>query len=52
MLTGLELMFMGLRRANSSLFRTPGFIVLPVGKSERSGAGGEEKGRRGKGNRK
>ena len=53
MLTGLELMFMGLTQSNSSLFSTPGFVVSPVGKRER----GEErkkkkKGRREKGNRK
>ena len=39
MLTGLELMFMGLTRSNSSLFSTPGFVVSPVGKRER----GEER---------
>ena len=50
MLTGLELMFMGVTRYNSGLFSTPGFIVSPVGKGERGG--GEEKGRREKGNRK
>ena len=35
MLTGLELMFMGVTRSDSGLFRTPGFIVSPVGKRER-----------------
>ena len=53
MLTGLELMFMGVTRCNSCLFSTPGFIVSPVGKRER-GEGKEEKkkkGRREKGNR-
>ena len=30
---------MGLTRSNSSLFSTPGFVVSPVGKSER----GEER---------
>ena len=39
MLTGLELMFMGVPRSNSGLFSTPGFLVSPVGKRER----GEEK---------
>ena len=38
-LTGLQLMFMGVTRSNSSLFSTPGFVVSPVGKRE----GGEEK---------
>ena len=42
MLTGLELMFMGVTRSNSSLFSTPGFVVSPVGKRER----GEKKKRR------
>ena len=42
---------MGLTRSNSGLFSTPGLIVSPVGKRERDG-GGEEKGRREKGNRK
>ena len=49
MLTGLELTFMGLRGSNYGLFRSPGFIVSPVGKRER---GGKEKGRRQIGNRK
>ena len=44
MLTGLELMFMGLTRSNSGLLSTPGFVVSPVGKRE---SGGEE-GREGK----
>ena len=65
MLTGLELMFMGLTRSNSSLFSTPGFVVSPVGKRERGGKRKEKKnththtkqtktkmGRREKGNRK
>ena len=34
---GLELTFMGVTRPNSGLFSTPGFIVSPVGKRERSG---------------
>ena len=45
MVTGLELMFLGLTRSNSGLFSTPGFVVSPVGKKR-------EKGRREKGNRK
>ena len=49
MLTGLELMFMGLTRSNSGLFSTPRFIVSPVGKRERWRG---KKGRREKGNRK
>ena len=36
-LTGLELMFMGLARSNSGLFSTPGFIVSPVAERERGG---------------
>ena len=36
-LTGLELMFMGLTGSNSGLLRAPGFIVSPVGKRERGG---------------
>ena len=41
-LTGLELMFMGVTPSNSVLFSIPGFIVSPVGKKE----GGVEKKRR------
>ena len=56
MLTGLELMFMGLTRSNSGLFSTPGLIVSPVGKRERGGVEKKKrkkkKGRRDKGNRK
>ena len=51
MVTGLELMFMGVTQSYSGLFSTPGFLVSPVGKRER----GEEKkieGKEGKGNRK
>ena len=51
MLTGLELMFMGLTGSNSGLFSTPGFVVSPVGKRER-GEEKKKKGRREKGNRK
>ena len=32
MLTGLELMFMGVTQSYSGLFSTPGFLVLSVGK--------------------
>ena len=46
MLTGLELMFMGVIRSNSGLFSTPGFIVSIVGKRE-SGGGREKKRREG-----
>ena len=35
MLTGFELMFMGVTRSNSGLFSTPGFVVSPVGKKEK-----------------
>ena len=51
MLTGLELTFMGVKQSYSGLFSTPGFLVSPVGKRERS-EGRKEKGRREKGNRK
>ena len=50
MLTGPELMFMGVTQSNSGLFSTPGFLVSPVGKR---GMGAKKKtGRREKGNRK
>ena len=54
MLTGLELMFMGVTRSNSGLFSALGFIVSPVVKRERRGKKKQkkEKGRREKGNRK
>ena len=52
MLTGLELMFMGVTWSNSSLFSTPGFVFSPVGKRERGGRKKKEKGRREKWNRK
>ena len=45
MLTGLELMFMGVTQSNSGLFSTPGFIVSPVGKRE--GGGRREGGKKG-----
>ena len=51
MLTGLELMFMGVTRSNSGLFSTPGFLVSPVGKRERGVLRIKKKGRREKGNR-
>ena len=37
MLTGLELMFVGVTSSNSGVFSTPGFIVSPVGKRVRGG---------------
>ena len=37
MLTGLELMYMGVTRSNSGLFSAPGFVVSPVVKRERRG---------------
>ena len=37
LLSGLELMFMGVTQSNSVLFSTPGFIFSPVGKRERRG---------------
>ena len=46
MLTGLEVMFMGVTRCNSSLFSTPGFLVSSVGKRERVG-GRREGGKKG-----
>ena len=49
MLTGLELMFMGVTQSNSSLFSTPGFVVSPVGKRER---GEERKKKRWEGGKK
>ena len=53
MLTGLQLMFMGVTQSNSGLFRAQGFLISPVGKRGK-GAKKEKKkkGRRGKGNRK
>ena len=51
MLTGLELMFIGVTQSYSGLFSTPGLLVSPVGKR---GMGGKRKknGRREKGYRK
>ena len=40
MLTGIELMFMGITQSNSGLFSTSGFLVSPVGKR---GLGGKKK---------
>ena len=37
MLTGLELMFMGVTQPNSGPFSTSGFIVSPVAERERGG---------------
>ena len=49
MLSGSELIFIGITWSNSGLFSTPGFIVSPVGKRERVGG---INGRKEKGNRK
>ena len=49
MLTGLELMFMGVTQSYSGVFSTPGFVVSHVGKRER---GAKKKGNEGKWNRK
>ena len=47
MLTGLELMFVGVIQSNSDLFSTPGFVASPVGKREKGcGGWGREKKRR------
>ena len=51
MLTGLELMFMGVIRSNSGLFSAAGFIVSPVGRGERRKIK-KEKGRKEKGKEK
>ena len=51
MLTGLELMFMGVTGSNSGLFSTPGFIVSPVGKRG-MGVKNKKDRRKEKGNRK
>ena len=50
MLTGLQLMFMGVAWSNSGLFSTPCFLVSPVGKRGRGAK--KKKGRREKGYRK
>ena len=49
MLTGLELMFMGLTQSNSGRFSSPGFIVSPVGKKRK---GGRKKKKRREGGKK
>ena len=51
MLTGLELMFMGVARSNSGLFSTPGFLVSPVGKRGMGAKKEKKKGRKERGNR-
>ena len=48
MLTGFELMFMGVTWSNSGLVNTPGFIVSPVGKRKRAGGGAKKSGEGGK----
>ena len=50
LISGLELMFMGLTWSNSGLLSGPGFLVSPVGKEGRRRKKGE--GKEGKGNRK
>ena len=55
MLSGLELMFMGVTQFNSGLLSIPGFIVSPPVGKEKGGWGEgrkKKKGRREKGNRK
>ena len=47
MLTGLELMFMGLTWCNSGFLSPPGFIVSPVGKREGGGNRIREGGKKG-----
>ena len=49
MLTGLELMFMGVTRSNSGLFSIPGFIVSPMVKGERRRIKKKEMGKKEKG---
>ena len=44
MLTGLELMFVGVIQSNSDLFSTPGFVGSPVGKREKGGRGKKRRG--------
>ena len=46
-LTGLELMFMGVTWSNSGLFSTPGFVVFPVGKRGRGQTKKMEGGKKG-----
>ena len=52
MLTGLELMFMGVTGSNSGLFSTPGFLFSPVGKRGSGAKKKKKKGRREERNRK
>ena len=47
MLSGLELIFMGITWSNSGLFSTPGFLVSPVGKRGRGAK--KKKGKKGEG---
>ena len=47
MLTGLELMLMGVTGSNSGLFSTPGFLVSPVGEREGGGEKKREGGKKG-----
>ena len=47
MLTGFELMFMGVTQSNSGHFSTPGFIFSPVGKRERGCGRRREGGKKG-----
>ena len=51
MLTGLELMFMGVTKSYCGLFSTPGFLVSPVGKRG-MGGGKRERERRREGGKK
>ena len=52
MLTGLELMFMGVTQSYSGLFSTQGFLVSPVGKRGMGAKKKKKNGRREKRNRK
>ena len=52
MLTGLELMFIGVTQSYSGLFSTPGFVVSPVRKRGMGTHTQKKTGRREKGNRK
>ena len=55
MLTGLELMIMGVTQSYSGLYSTPGFLVSPVGKrgmGAKKQTNKKKKGRREKRNRK
>ena len=48
MVTGLELMFMGVTQSYSGLFITPGFVGSPVGKRERVVKRKKKEGKEGK----